>query len=115
MVDHQIAPNEQKALRFLSLFLSLPVTSEEEKQRIKAARDAIRRARFAKLHRELNKLEKAQKTTPVQPALLLEKALQILSGFPLMTVSEGRMEDIRSGLSANDLQPAIILSESFTE
>jgi hypothetical protein len=91
------------------------MTSEDEKQRIKSAQDAIRRVRFAKLHRELNKLEKAQKTTPVQPALLLEKALQILSGFPLMTADEGRVEENRGGLSAADIQPAIILSESFTE
>lgn len=115
VVDHQIGPNEQKSLRFLSLFLSLPMTSEEERQRIKSAQDAIRRVRFAKLHRELNKLEKSQKTTPVQPALLLEKALQILSGFPLMTIDEGRVEENRGGLSAADIQPAIILSESFTE
>jgi superfamily II DNA or RNA helicase len=115
VVDHQIGPNEQKALRFLSIFLSLPMTSVEEKQRIKAAQDAIRRVRFAKLHRELNKLEKAQKTTPVQPALLLEKALHILAGFPLMTMDEGRVEENRGGLSAADLQPAIILSESFAD
>ncbi|MBN8459661.1 MAG: helicase [Verrucomicrobia bacterium] len=115
VVDHQIGPNEQKALRFLSLFLSLPMTSDDERQRIKAAQDAIRRARFAKLHRELNKLEKAQKSTPVQPAILLEKALQILGGFPLMTADEGRIEENRAGLSAADLQPAIILSESFTD
>jgi superfamily II DNA/RNA helicase len=115
VVDHQIGPNEQKALRFLSLFLSLPMTSEDERQRIKAAQDAIRRARFAKLHRELNKLEKAQKSTPVQPAILLEKALLILSGFPLVTTDEGRVEENRAGLSAADLQPAIILSESFTD
>jgi len=115
VVDHQIGPNEQKALRFLSLFLSLPMTSAEEKQKIKAAQDAIRRARFAKLHRELNKLEKNQKDTPVQGALLLEKALHILSGFPLMTTDEGRIEENRGGLTNADLQPAIILSESFTE
>ncbi len=115
VVDHQIGPNEQKAMRFLSLFLSLPMTSGDEKQRIKAAQDAIRRARFTKLHRELNKLEKAQKSTPVQPAILLEKALQILGGFPLMAAGEGRIEENRAGLSAADLQPAIILSESFSD
>ena len=91
------------------------MTSEDERQRIKAAQEAIRRVRFAKLHRELNKLEKAQKTTPVQPAILLEKALQILAGFPLLTADEGRVEENRSGLSMADLHPAIILSESFTE
>ena len=115
VVDHQIGPNEQKALRFLGLFLSLPMTSGEERQRIKAAQDAIRRARFAKLHRELNKLEKAQKSTPVQPAILLEKALRILTGFPLLTADEGGIEENRAGLTTADLQPAIILSESFTE
>lgn len=115
VVDHQIGPNEQKALRFLSLFHALPMTSDDERQRIKAAQDAIRRARFAKLHRELNKLEKAQKTAPVQPAILLEKALQILAGFPLMTSDEGKIEESRSGYSSVDLHPAIILSESFTE
>ncbi len=115
VVDHQIGPNEQKALRFLSLFLSLPMTSEDERQRIKSAQDAVRRVRFAKLHRELNKLEKAQKTTPVQPAILLEKALHILSGFPLLTADEGRVEENRGGLSVADLHPAIILSESFSD
>ncbi len=114
VVDHQIGPNEQKALRFLNLFLSLPMTGDDEKQRIKAAQDAIRRARFAKLHRELNKLEKAQKATPVQPALLLDKAMRILANFPLLTADEGRVEDTRAGLSSADLLPAIILSESFT-
>jgi len=61
----------------------------------------------------LNALEKAHKKTPLQASALLDKTLEILGKYPLQENEESQVEDARGGLSAVELAPAIILSESF--
>jgi hypothetical protein len=82
VVDHQMGPNESKALRFLAVFINHPtLAAEEEKFLLRAAQTAIKRATFARLQRDLNALEKAHKKTPVQASVLLDKILEILGGL----------------------------------
>lgn len=115
IVDNQIGPNERKALRFLNLFIAHPkLASEEEKTLLQNAQNAVRRAAFAKLQRDLVKLEKAQKKAPLKPAALLDKTLGIISRYDFASYDEEFAEDLNAGLSAADLEPMIILSESFS-
>lgn len=114
VVDHQMGPNESKALRFLAVFINHPtLAAEEEKFLMRAAQTAIKRATFARLQRDLNTLEKAHKKTPLQASVLLDKTLEILHRYPLQDSADSKVEDARGGLSTAELAPAIILSESF--
>lgn len=109
-----MGPNEAKALRFLAVFVNHPtLAAPEEKQLLKSAQVAIKRATFARLQRDLNTLERAHKKTPLQASAQLDKILEILGRYPLQESAEQQVEDARGSLSTADLAPAIILSESF--
>ena len=60
------------------------------------------------------KLEKAQKTAPLKPAALLDKTLEIIGRYDFSSYDGESAEDLNAGLSAADLEPVIILSESFS-
>jgi hypothetical protein len=62
----------------------------------------------------LVKLEKAHKKNPLKPAALLDKTLEILSRYDFSSYDGESAEDLNAGLSAADLEPVIILSESFS-
>ena len=115
IVDNQIGPNERKALQFLNIFIAYPdLASDEEKKLLKNAQTAVRKAAFAKLQRDLVKLENAQRKTPLKPAVLLDKTLEILNRYDFTSYDDESAEDLNAGLSAEDLEPVIILSESFS-
>ena len=59
------------------------------------------------------KLEKAHKMAPLKPAALLDKTLEIVNRYDFSSYDEESAEDLNAGLSAAELEPAIILSESF--
>ncbi len=116
IVDHKIGPAERNALSLLKLLLDLPnLASEGEKLMIKQAQAAIKKGRFAKLQRELNKIHKSQKKTPLKTAALLDHTLSIISRYyDPAEDKDHAIEDIHAGLTTADLNPAIILSESFS-
>jgi superfamily II DNA/RNA helicase len=68
VADAVQGPNERRALAYLDGFLSLPFVSDEEKHLIKAAQQAIRRARFLKLQRQINQLQRSTKEVKIAPA-----------------------------------------------
>lgn len=114
IVDNQIGPNERKALQFLNIFIAHPnLASAEEKVHLKHAQTAVRKAAFGKLQRDLVKLEKAHKKAPLKPAALLDKILEIINRYDFSSYDGESAEDLNAGLSAADLEPVIILSESF--
>jgi len=114
VVDHQLGPNETRALRLLTLFIAHEtLSSKDEKILLKLAAAAVRKGVFAKLPRELVKLDKTQKKTPLKPAALLDALLKILHGFPLQKDEEEHETPAVTGLSTAELAPDIILSESF--
>lgn len=112
VVDAAQGPNEKKALAYLDGFLNLPFVSEPEKKRIQAAKYAIKMAKFAKLQRGINELAKSQKKTPVTPAVLVEKLMEILNRYPLEHESEDLPQPVVTIRTA-ELAPEIIISESF--
>jgi hypothetical protein len=114
IVDNQIGPNERKALQFLNIFIAHPtLASSEEKLLLKNAQVALRKAAFGSLQRDLVKLEKAQKKSPLKPAALLDKTLEIINRYDFSSYDGESAEDLNAGLSAAELEPVIILSESF--
>jgi superfamily II DNA or RNA helicase len=111
VADAVQGPNERRALAYLDGFLSLPFVSDEEKHLIKAARQAIRRARFLKLQRQINQLQRSTKEVKIAPAALADKLMQILRGYPLLDQSDQPVTAVHPRFL--DTPPDIILSESF--
>jgi hypothetical protein len=109
-VDATQGPNEQRALRYLDGFASLPFVNEEERALIKAAKSAIRRARFQKLQRQVNQLQRATKKIKITQAALADKLMQILRSYPLQQADDAPITALPRAL---DTTPDIILSESF--
>ena len=114
VVDVSQGPNEKKALAFLDMFLKLDITRESEKRRINSAKLAIRKGKFANLQREINKLQKAIKKTPVKPASLLDKTLNILGKYPLDEDDTPATPQPLLNVKVESQFPEIIISESFT-
>ncbi len=116
-VDPKIGPNEKKALMLLAALHDMPVSSAKERALLAAAQQAVRVGKFQQLHRDLNKVQKAVKTTAVAPSVLLERVVAILSKYPL-TAEEAPAPvppatPVASGAAGPRL-PEIIISESFT-
>ena len=109
-VDANQGPNEQKALRYLDGFVSLPFVSEQERALIQAAKVAIRRARFQNLQRQINALQRSTKTVKLTPAALADKLMQILRTYPLNQDADA---PVSAAARPIDTTPDIILSESF--
>ncbi len=112
-IDVTQGPNEKKALVYLDAFINLPFISEQEKELILEAKEAIRKGKFQNLQRDLNKLQKAVKATPLKPVLLLEKVINILNSYPLG--KEEAITDKKQIISLPKVvNPEIIITESFT-
>jgi hypothetical protein len=109
-VDATQGPNEQRALRYLDGFSSLPFVNEEERVLIQAAKLSIRRARFQNLQRQINQLQRSTKTVKLTPAALADKLIQILRTYPLQQNNDA---PISAAARPLDTTPDIILSESF--
>ena len=113
VVDAVQGPNEKRALSFLDAILAFPFLTESDRQRILAAKTAVRRARFQNLQRQVNALQRSQKTVKNTPAILTEKLLEILKVYPLDEPSPAEPEPGAPPPRA-ETEPDIILSESFT-
>lgn len=112
-IDVKQGPNETKALSYLDAFLNLPFSNEADKELILLAKEAIRKGKFQNLQRDINKLQKAVKKTPLKPVLLLEKVIAILKNYPLQKdVEEPATEVVVKQI--NIFIPEIIISESFS-
>jgi len=112
-VDVTAGPNEKKALDYLEGFLSLLFISETEKALILQAKKAVRLARFQKLQREINTLQRSVKKSPLRPAALLDAMMNILNNYPLAEIEEATPTHLESVAQAAANQPDIIISESF--
>jgi hypothetical protein len=110
VADAVQGPNERRALAYLDGFLSLPFVSGDEKRLIIAAKQAIRRARFMKLQRQINQLQRSTKEVKITPAALADKLVEILRGYPLFDKAE---QPVAIHPHSLDTPPDIILSESF--
>ncbi len=113
VVDATQGPNEKKALAYLDGFLKLPFIGNDEKEKIKAAKQAIKLGKFQKLQREVNALKKNLKKTRVQPIDMLDALLKIIDKYPIEIQDT---TDVRPTVTLkiyNNLKPEIIISESY--
>jgi len=111
-VEARQGPNERRALAYLDGFLSFDFVSDEERRLIRLAKQAIARARFANLQRDINALQRDTKKVKVTPATLADKLIGILKGYPLQEMETQGAASRDSGPPV-ETAPEIILSESF--
>ncbi len=116
IIDVSQGPNEKKALAFLDLFLKLDITGVDESHKIQAAKLAIRKGKFTKLQRDINKLQRSVKKTPLKAPALLDKTLKIIDRYPLDTEEQAQAGSPQPliPIQASTLNPDIIISETFT-
>ena len=108
-------PNEKKAIAYLDGFLSIPNISEQEKTQISKAKWAITTGKFQQLQRDVNKLKSSTKKVAINPIVLLERLINILSAYPLESVEQNTTALMSSNLFTHKKEntPEIIISESF--
>jgi superfamily II DNA/RNA helicase len=114
VVDTTQGPNEKKALVYLDGFLSFPFLSEPEKLKIKAAKSAIKLAKFQKLQREVNALKKNDKKAMIKPVELLDAVIKIIDKYPIDIEDEETSTPIVTVKSFEKMKPEIIISESYS-
>lgn len=112
-IDTTQGPNEKKALAFLDAVSTIHLANPEEKELLLNAKRAIRLGKFQNLQRDVNKLAKAVKASPLKPAYLLEEIIKLLKKYPLQVVDEGEMQKLLPVFNVKEFQPEIIISESF--
>jgi len=66
------------------------------------------------LQRDINKLKRAVNKSPLKPAIILERIVEILKSYPLQTIHEEDGEVPKMVLKKS-LNPEIIISESFVK
>ncbi len=114
-LDGNPGPNERKALEFLDAFLKLNILSDTEKDLVRAAKLAVRKAKFQKLQKDLNKLQKSVLQVKVSPPVLADKLIALLRSYPLdeePAPAPGAQPHPSEPVNTAAL-PRIILSESF--
>lgn len=114
VIDTTQGPNEKRALAYLDGFLTLPFISEKEKELIKAAKQAIKAAKFQKLQREVNLLKKNAKTQKIKPVDLLDAMFKILNNYPLNQTEKQTINPVVTVKSFKKYKPEIIISQSYS-
>ena len=112
-IDTTQGPNEKKALAFLDALVNIQIANFEEKELLMNAKAAIRLGKFQHLQRDINKLVKAVKASPLKPSILLEEIMKILRKYPLQAVEEVDTPLMKPLFKLNEFKPEIIISESF--
>lgn len=113
-LDANPGPNERRALEFLDAFLNLDLLSESEKELIRAAKLAVRTAKLQKLQKDINKLRKSVQLVKVSNAVLADKLIALLRGYPLDEPPPAEVPAQTGERLHPAALPRIILSESFT-
>ena len=114
VVDTTQGPNEKRALVYLDGFLSFSFVSEPEKLKIKAAKAAIKLAKFQKLQREVNALKRNDKKTMIKSVELLDAVIKIIDKYPIDIEDEETSTPIVTVKSFEKMKPEIIISESYS-
>ena len=117
----KLGPNESRAVSFIEKkIIPLEFVNKNDKEICEAGIRAIRKGKFQKLPREINKFVKQLKHQ--KPSLLetYKAVMQILNSYPLLEFIKDENDDPSSGGSTKKKRilktkkPEIILSESFS-
>lgn len=114
VVDTTQGPNEKRALSYLDGFLSFPFVNDIEKEKIKAAKVAVKNAKFQKLQREINALKKNAKAEKIKPVDLLDAIIRIIDKYPIDSAESNSAAPIVTVKSFEKMKPEIIISESYS-
>jgi superfamily II DNA or RNA helicase/HKD family nuclease len=109
-IDTTPGPNEKKAQEYLNGFLNVPHLGQDEKTLILLAKEALQKGWYQNLQRDINKLQKNQKTAKLKLSVLLDELLKILHSYNLQTRQNPTS---KTKTTPKDLIPKIIISESF--
>ncbi len=112
-IDTTQGPNEKRALSFLDALTNIQIANSKEKETLLNAKTAIRLGKFQHLQRDINKLAKAVKASPLKPAILLEETMKILNKYPLQTIEDDGAQTMQPVFNIKEFKPEIIISESF--
>lgn len=112
VVDTTQGPNEKRALAYLDKFMVIPFVTDAEKEKIKAAKTAIKMGKFQKLQREVNKLKRDTNKVKLKPVELVDALLRIIDNYPLASLMQENNPAI-SVKSFDHYKPEIIISQSF--
>ena len=107
-------PNEKKAIAYLDGFFCIANITDEERDLIGKAKRAITTGKFQQLQRDVNKLRNGTKKTPINPVVLLEQLMKIITAYPLESVK--MYDNVQQAVNVKqkkELYPEIIISESF--
>jgi superfamily II DNA or RNA helicase len=107
----KLGPNEKRAIKFISDQSKQEFVSVDDKELIELAKLSIKKGKFQKLPREVNKLLKSLKESKLTRSEVFESLIKILKNYPLEDISK----DIKptKKVKVNNT-PNIILSESFS-
>ncbi len=114
VIDTTQGPNEKRALAYLDGFLTFPFVNEAEKQKIQAAKQAIKQAKFQKLQREINALKRNAKKQKIKPVDLLDAVMRIIEKYPLNDKEEQISNPVVTVKSFKKFKPEIIISQSYS-
>ena len=83
-------------------------------EKIKAAKIAVKNAKFQKLQREINALKRNAKKEKIRPVDLLDAIIRILDKYPIDSNESNSASPIVTVKSFEKMKPEIIISESYS-
>ncbi|KAB2859587.1 MAG: helicase [Flavobacteriales bacterium] len=111
----KLGPNEKRAIAFISHQAQQEFVTAGEKALLELAKTAIRRGKFQKLPREVNKLMKEGKEKTLTRSEVFHSLLTIINKYPISDNNGDTVKDKKKTKQAVSLaMPKIILSESFS-
>lgn len=116
----KLGPNEQRAMGFISKFIASDLGSDNENELMEAAKSAIRKGKFQKLHREIVQLIKNERKAGTKLTTAFNLLINILKSYPLLqSMDEDQNTPIEKAKPRPAIEtlsdiPRIIISESFT-
>lgn len=109
----KMGPNEKRAIAFLSKQAMQEFVSSTEKELIDLSKLAIKRGKFQKLPREINKLIKSLKENNLSRSQIFNELLKILNTYPILKTSKEE-KSMKTKAKNNKNVANIIISESFS-
>ncbi len=107
----ELTPQQRTAINYLQAFINLDITHAREQQRIAGAIEWVKLGRYQNLPREIAKLQRSQKNSPVVPARQLEALIKIIDKHaPETTVNDS--DEPPAELQANE-RPRVVISQSY--
>ena len=107
----ELTSRQSTAIHYLSAFLKLDITNADEQQCIRQAIEWVKLGRYQNLPREVIKLQRRLRKTPVVPALQLEAIINIIDKhMPYVIASEN---DESPAEPKDSEPPRVVISQGY--